>query len=62
MKKIMSLFSIVLISSICISQTVIEVPANSADSLSKIYTSVDQEASFPGGSEAWRKYLQKNLN
>lgn len=31
------------------------------DSLTKIFMVVDQEAKFPGGSEAWRKFVQKNL-
>lgn len=37
------------------------------DSVSKagedtVYESVDIEASFPGGDDAWRKYLEQNVN
>ncbi|MBC7422713.1 MAG: energy transducer TonB, partial [Ferruginibacter sp.] len=28
----------------------------------KIFTKVENEASFPGGDSAWRKYLEKNLD
>lgn len=28
----------------------------------KVFIKVDQEASFPGGQDAWRRYLQTNLN
>ena len=28
----------------------------------KIFTKVEVEASFPGGEQAWKKYLHKNLN
>ena len=28
----------------------------------KEFTVVDQEATFPGGLPAWRKYLERNLN
>ena len=36
------------------------VPAQAVDD--KIFTKVENEASFPGGESAWRKYLQKNLD
>ena len=28
----------------------------------KVFTKVEKEAKFPGGLEAWRKYLERNLN
>ncbi|HEY6437114.1 MAG TPA: energy transducer TonB, partial [Ignavibacteriaceae bacterium] len=28
----------------------------------KIFTKVENEAAFPGGESAWRRYLEKNLN
>lgn len=36
-----------------------ESPAAAEDS---IYESVDIEASFPGGDDGWRKFLEKNIN
>lgn len=50
-----------MISALCLSQTVADLPADSLDSLSHFYTTVDQESNFPGGVQAWRKYLQKYL-
>lgn len=38
--------------------SVIEVPKNDET----LYTKVEIEAEFPGGIEAWRNYLRKNLN
>lgn len=35
---------------------------NSADTSLRIFEKVDVEANFPGGEQAWRKYLEKNLN
>ncbi len=33
-----------------------------ADDENKIFTKVEVEAAFPGGEEAWRNYLKKNLD
>lgn len=33
-----------------------------ADDENKIFTKVEQEAEFPGGQGAWRRYLENNLN
>ena len=32
------------------------------DDENKIFTKVEKEAEFPGGEDAWRNYLRKNLN
>ena len=32
------------------------------DDENKIFTKVEQEAEFPGGQSAWRRYLENNLN
>ena len=61
MKKAIDIIICLTISTLCFGQSVIEMPANPADSITKLYTTVDQEAMFPGGPDAWRKYLQKNL-
>lgn len=36
------------------------IPAAS-DTVNKIFSKVEVEAAFPGGADAWRQYLQKNL-
>ena len=36
--------------------------APKADEEDKIFTKVENEAQFPGGQQAWIRYLQKNLN
>jgi protein TonB len=36
--------------------------APKADDEDKIFTKVENEAAFPGGEAAWRRYLEKNLN
>ncbi|MEO6732570.1 MAG: hypothetical protein ABIN01_15225 [Ferruginibacter sp.] len=62
MKKILlSIISSIILSIFCLGQTVIEAAHESLDSLNKIYTIFDKEAKFPGDSEAWRKFIQKNL-
>ncbi|MEP6628323.1 MAG: TonB family protein [Ginsengibacter sp.] len=38
------------------------VEAPKVDDENKIFTKVEQEASFPGGEAAWRRYLQNNLD
>jgi protein TonB len=38
------------------------VEAPKADDEDKIFTKVENEAEFPGGQQAWIRYLQKNLN
>lgn len=38
------------------------VAAPAADDENKIFTKVEQEAEFPGGQGAWRRYLENNLN
>lgn len=32
------------------------------DTSDKVFSMVEQEAEFPGGLEAWKKYITKNLN
>ena len=38
------------------------VEAPKADDEDKVFTKVENEAAFPGGQQAWIRYLQKNLN
>lgn len=38
------------------------VEAPKADDEDKVFTKVENEAQFPGGESAWRRYLEKNLN
>ena len=38
------------------------VEAPKADDEDKVFTKVENEAQFPGGTAAWARYLQKNLN
>ncbi|MEO8768545.1 MAG: energy transducer TonB [Ferruginibacter sp.] len=38
------------------------VEAPKADDENKVFTKVEQEAAFPGGEAAWRRYLQNNLD
>lgn len=38
------------------------VEAPKADEEDKVFTKVENEAQFPGGQQAWIRYLQKNLN
>ena len=37
-------------------------PVKPDEDYTKIFTKVEQEAKFPGGLEAWKKYLERNLN
>ena len=61
-KRILYTLSLLIFSTLCLSQTVLDAAPTVSDSLTKIYVNgIDQEAQFPGGAESWRKYLQKNL-
>ena len=60
-QKLFITLSLIFISTISIAQTVTEVPKQSLDSLSKVYSKVEHEAEFPGGTSAWSEYLQKHL-
>jgi Gram-negative bacterial TonB protein C-terminal/GldM C-terminal domain len=35
---------------------------DSAEVDDRVFTKVEEEASYPGGNEGWRKFLEKNLN
>ena len=37
-------------------------PAKPDEDYTKTFTKVEHEAKFPGGLEAWKKYLERNLN
>ena len=37
-------------------------PAKSDEDYTKTFTKVEHEAKFPGGLDAWKKYLERNLN
>ncbi len=41
---------------------VVEAPPKKEEDEDKIFTKVENEAEFPGGDGAWRRYLEKNLN
>lgn len=41
---------------------VVEAPKKVEEDYDKVFTKVEKEAKFPGGQEAWRKFLERNLN
>ncbi len=41
---------------------IVEVPQKKAADEDEIFTRVENEAEFPGGDGAWRRYLEKRLN
>ncbi len=41
---------------------VMETPVKKDEDEDKVFTKVENEAEFPGGDGAWRRYLEKNLN
>jgi periplasmic protein TonB len=41
---------------------IIEAPKAKIDELEPRFTKIEKEAKFPGGPEAWRRYLERNLN
>jgi periplasmic protein TonB len=41
---------------------VVEAPPKKDEDEDKVFTKVENEAEFPGGDGAWRRYLEKNLN
>lgn len=41
---------------------VVEAPPKKEEDEDKIFTKVENEAEFPGGDAAWRRYLEKNLD
>ena len=41
---------------------VVEHRVNSPESKEQVFASLEKEAEFPGGKEAWTKYLRENLN
>ena len=61
MKKAFLLLFVVTLSLNSKSQVVTEVKDLDTDTLNKVYSAVEYEAEFPGGSAAWIKYLQKKL-
>jgi periplasmic protein TonB len=40
----------------------VEAPVKKEEDEDKIFTKVENEAEFPGGDAAWKRYLEKNLN
>jgi protein TonB len=41
---------------------VVELPKQKDEDYERTFIKVEQEAKFPGGPEAWRRYLERNLN
>ena len=41
---------------------VVEAPKKVEEDYDKVFTKVEKEAKFPGGPDAWRRYLERNLN
>jgi periplasmic protein TonB len=41
---------------------IIETPVKKEEDEDRIFTKVENEAAFPGGDGAWKRYLEKNLN
>ena len=56
-RTLMLIFLSLLISSRLFSQTDVN-----PDTTTRIFERVEIEASFPGGEQAWRKFLERNLN
>jgi len=44
------------------SMGIVEGPKKPEEDIDKIFTRVEKEAKFPGGMEAWKRYLERNLN
>jgi protein TonB len=41
---------------------IVEEPKKPEEDYDKLFTKVEKEARFPGGMEAWKKYLERNMN
>ena len=41
---------------------IVEAPKKQEEDYDKVFTKVEKEAKFPGGPEAWRRFLERNLN
>ena len=41
---------------------VVEAPKKVEEDYDKVFTKVEKEAKFPGGPDAWKKYLERNLD
>jgi periplasmic protein TonB len=41
---------------------VVAAPPKQEEDYDKVFTKVEKEAKFPGGPDAWRKFLERNLN
>jgi protein TonB len=41
---------------------IVETPVKKDEDEDKVFTKVENEAEFPGGDGAWKRYLEKNLN
>jgi protein TonB len=41
---------------------VVAAPPKQEEDYDKVFTKVEKEAKFPGGFEAWKRFLEKNLN
>ena len=62
LKIILLSFFFILTSGLVIGQTTTETPATeTTEDFKNVLSVVEVEASFPGGLDAWRAYLQKNL-
>lgn len=62
MKKIYLLLASALIINFCHAQNGSDtVQVKGADGMEKVFTRVDEEATFKGGMAAWTKYLQNNF-
>ena len=58
MKKILVLLLVTIFTSTAFAQVV--APPTQED-YEKVFTRVEKEATFPGGLEGWKRYLEKNL-
>lgn len=41
---------------------VVEAPKKVEEDYDKVFTKVEKEAKFPGGPDAWKRFLERNLN
>ncbi|MES2847834.1 MAG: energy transducer TonB [Bacteroidota bacterium] len=61
MKKSTTFFALTLLLSAQLHAQVVSPPVDDKFDSTKAYVKVEQEASFPGGLEAWTEFLQKTM-
>ena len=54
--------AVLIVLSVLVSSKLLSQADINADTTKRIFEKVEIEATFPGGEQAWRKFLEKNLN